>query len=124
MRMSDRTASAPRASTVLMLWALLLYMAGAVLHPFIHLTPAGEGPAAVATAAESADGETPAEPAGEEQQDDCVACKLARVAALPVPAAMTAGEAYGPVAAIAFRHDDNRAPPPAPSAQPRAPPSI
>jgi hypothetical protein len=105
-----------------MLWALLLYVAGAVVHPFSHLDGI-TGDDVVLTSVDYAE-ENEDEPAGGEQHSDCVACKLTRMGALPAEAAVAADEVLLPLWLQPMASMPSHAPFHVSSSQPRAPPHI
>jgi hypothetical protein len=108
-----------------MLWALLLYLAGAVVHPFSHLQAVGAGvDNVVLTSVGHTDDESENGPAGGEQHSDCVACKLTRLGALPAQPAVAAEEVLLPVGLQPAASIPSHAPFTASSSQPRAPPHI
>lgn len=106
-----------------MLGALLLYVAGAVLHPLAHVAADAAAQAQVSEA-ETSPVDAPHAPAGGEEHRNCPACELTRAAALPTLPPMVAASV--PVAApgvvpatVPLRPSPGRA-----LAQPRAPPQV
>jgi hypothetical protein len=107
-----------------MLSALLLYLAGAVVHPFSHLLDAGAGDAVVVLTSVDHTEESENGPAGGEQHSDCVACKLTRMGALPAQPAVAADEVLLAVRLPPIASIPSHAPFSVCSSQPRAPPHI
>jgi hypothetical protein len=109
-----------RGPSLLLLGALLLFVAGAVLDPFVHAMAGGaaDGPHVVEACADEPD-PTPASPAGE---DDCVTCTLSRTVAFVAPAwtADMGDEVASGSPVSSTTH--SRAPPVRSALQPRAPP--
>jgi hypothetical protein len=114
--------SGPRASSLLLLCALLLYIGGVVVDPLVHLAAGRTADAAVAIDTCPANAETLPAPADVEHE--CETCKLSRLAALPASARVAITDALVPTTASPDQGVHSRAPPTLASLQPRAPPHI
>jgi hypothetical protein len=112
-----------KATSLAMLGALLLHVAGAVLHPFVHAAAGPDRTAQVAAVDGPSEAPSPA-PAGEDVHENCAACTVARAVALQAPAAAGVTATLVPAITTLPEVVRERAPPRLESAQPRGPPHI
>jgi hypothetical protein len=119
LRYHLRTCSASLA----MLGALLLYAAGAVLHPLAHAAADAERRIGAVEERTSPE-EAPAAPANGEQHENCAACKLTRAAAMPALSAVAEREVLLPHVHDLHECVQDRGAPTLPQTLPRAPPYI